>query len=146
MARQGRRGFTLIEILIAFAIMAVALVTLLRVFGGGLATTARLERSSAVLSLARSTLERVGADIPLVAGQQSGVTPDGMAWVLDIRPAGLIDAQAVPTAQLLPYEVAITVSAAGVSPVTLTTLRLAPQAQPSGAADSDTEPTQPDTP
>jgi general secretion pathway protein I len=124
------RGFTLIEILVAFAILAVVLVALYRVFGGGLATTVRLERSTAALLFARSTLERVGTDIPLVAGEQSGAAADGTAWTLDIRPTGLIDQAAQQTAPVLPFEVAITVSRAGITPITLTTLRLAPQTLP----------------
>src|SRR5215510_2075177 len=104
------RGFTLIEILVAFSILAFTLVALYRVFGGGLATTARLEQSTAALLLARSTLERVGTDIPLVAGEQAGTSPDGTAWTLDIRPAPLVEPAARQTAPVLPFEVAVTVS------------------------------------
>lgn len=143
MTARGRDGFTLIEILIAFAILAITLVTLFRVFGGGLATTARLEQNAAALLLARSTLERVGTDIPLVAGEQSGTAADGTAWLLEIRPAGLIDPGALQTAPVLPYEVAVTVSRAGMSPVTLTTLRLALQAPPPEPVNPDETTDQP---
>jgi len=137
------RGFTLIEILVAFAILAVVLVALYRVFGGGLATTARLEQRTAALLMARSMLERVGTDVPLVAGEQSGTTADGMAWTLDIRPAAIIDPAELQTAPVLPFEVAVTVSHAGISPVTLTTLRLAPQAPPAEPVNPDLNPEQP---
>jgi len=137
------RGFTLIEILVAFAILAFVLVALYRIFGGGLATTARLEQRSAELLMARSILERVGADVPLVAGEQSGTTPDGMAWVLDIRPAAIIEPAEQQTAPVLPFEVVVTVSHAGISPITLTTLRLAPQAPPPEPLNPDLNPDQP---
>jgi general secretion pathway protein I len=140
---EPARGFTLIEILVAFAILAFALVALYRIFGGGLATTARLEQRTAALLLARSMLERVGTDVPLVAGEQSGTTADGMAWTLDIRPAGLIAPAEQQTAPVLPFEVAVTVSHAGMSPITLTTLRLASQAPPAEPVNPDLNPEQP---
>src|SRR5262249_59696567 len=114
------RGFTLIEILVAFAILAFVLVALYRIFGGGLATTARLEQRTAALLMARSMLERVGTDVPLVAGEPSGTTADGMAWTLDIRPAAVIDPAELQTAPVLPLRVAGNGAHGDLSPVSAT--------------------------
>jgi general secretion pathway protein I len=127
-ARDG--GFTLIEILIAFAILAVALAGLLRVFSGGLQATARTERYGAAVLSARSLLERVGSEIPLQPGERAGRAEDGTEWSVRMQPVDTVD----PDNPFLPYEVAVTVVVAHEQPITLTTLRLAPR-EPTGEAD-----------
>ena len=66
-----------IEILIAFAILVVALTGLLRAFSGSLHATAKAEHYAAAVLSARSILERVGSDIPMQDGMQSGRAEDG---------------------------------------------------------------------
>jgi general secretion pathway protein I len=125
--RASGRGFTLIEILIAFAILAVALAGLLRAFSGGLQATTRAERYGEAVLLARSVLERVGSEIAIQPGEQSGRGEDGAAWSVRMRPLevpGEGNGQASP---YVPYEVAVTVVVPRQQPITLTTLRLVAQ-------------------
>ena len=84
-----------------------------------------------------------GAAVPAIEAAFPGTTADGMAWTLDIRPAGLIAPAEQQTAPVLPFEVAVTVSHAGMSPITLTTLRLASQAPPAEPVNPDLNPEQP---
>jgi type II secretory pathway pseudopilin PulG len=112
------------EILISLAILAVALAAIMQAFSGGLRATAASERQATAVLLARSLLERVGRDVPLVPGEQSGASADGYRWLVRIQPAQVIDRERVADSPLLPYDVQVQVAGAG-RPVTLTTLRLA---------------------
>jgi type II secretory pathway pseudopilin PulG len=112
------------EILISLAILAVALTAVMQAFSGGLRATSASERQATAILLARSLLERVGRDVPLAPGEQSGVTEDGYRWLVRIQPAQVIDPERVADSPLLPYDVQVQVAGGG-RPVTLTTLRLA---------------------
>jgi type II secretion system protein I len=69
---DGERGFTLLEVLIAFAILAVMLVPLLQVFGGGLGTAESARAHALATLLARSKLAEVGADRAIAEGEDAG--------------------------------------------------------------------------
>jgi general secretion pathway protein I len=125
--RASGRGFTLIEILIAFAILAVALAGLLRVFSGGLQATTRAERYGEAVLLARSVLERVGSEIAIQPGEQSGRGEDGAAWSVRMRPLEVPGERNGQASPYVPYEVAVTVVVPRQQPITLTTLRLVAQ-------------------
>jgi general secretion pathway protein I len=120
----GQRGFTLMEILISLAILAVALAAVMQAFSGGLRAASASERQATAILLARSLLERVGRDVPLAPGEQSGVTEDGYRWLVRMQPAQIIDPERVADSPVLPYDVQVQVAGGG-RPVTLTTLRLA---------------------
>lgn len=84
-ARQ--RGFTLIEIIIAFAVLALALTLLL----GTLSGSAREVRDSADAGRAalhaQSLLDQVGAGEPLRPGSRDGDFEDGRyRWTLSVAP------------------------------------------------------------
>ena len=119
-ARTGApaRGFTLLEVLIAFAILAVALVALFRAFGTG-ATNARLSEAYTVATLhAESIMAAAGVETSLQAGVSEGDLPGGYRWRAVVAPApsggpgtdrGADTLSADPLAGLL-YEIAVTVS------------------------------------
>lgn len=75
---------------------------------------------------ARSLLDRVGQDLPLAAGEQSGTTEDGLRWRIVIAPSQLIPADRRDDSPVVPFDVEVTVTADGGGAVTLATLRLAP--------------------
>ena len=127
--RRGReRGFTLIEIIIALAILAVALGTLFQTFSTGLRATTATDRQAAAVMLAQSLLDRIGQDIPLTAGEQAGMSEDGLRWSIVIAPSPLIAPERRADSPLLPFDVVVTVAADRGRPVALTSLRLAPVA------------------
>jgi general secretion pathway protein I len=124
--RRRERGFTLIEIIVALAILAVALGALFEAFSGGLRATAAVGRQAATVMLAQSLLDRIGQDIPLAAGEQAGVSEDGLRWSIVIAPSPLIAPERRADSPLLPFDVVVTVAADRGRPVALTSLRLAP--------------------
>lgn len=76
----GARGFTLLEVLIAFAILAIALVALFRAFGTG-ATNARLAQEYTVATLhAESIMAATGIESALAEGVAEGDLPGGYRW------------------------------------------------------------------
>jgi general secretion pathway protein I len=84
----GESGFTLVEVLLAFAILSVVLISLFE----GIATASRgdfrAEFSRAALRLAKAQLETIGVTGPLVEGVSTGQFDNGMEWTLSIRPYG----------------------------------------------------------
>jgi general secretion pathway protein I len=85
-ASRGSRGFTLIEVLVALAILALVTGFAFRAFSGALSWVERGEHEQAALLLAQTLLDRVGRDLPLQDGERSGRTPDGMIWQVRLSP------------------------------------------------------------
>ncbi len=117
--------------LVAFTILAVALVALLRAFSSGLRGLDAAEAASIAVQHARSKMAEVGSAIPLEPGAEAGAFDDGFRWRVVIEPHQLDDAAAAETLPLLPYEVEVTVTRSGGgsrgATVTLRSLRLAPR-------------------
>jgi general secretion pathway protein I len=143
---RAARGFTLIEVLVAFAILAVSLVVLMRAFSAGLDSIERSERHATATLLARSTLEQVGITIPLVPSELSREAGD--EFVVRLRIAPSATALPVPMADglVVPYEATARVEWPG-GAVTLTTMRLAQEratetqpARPAGGVDNQRNP------
>lgn len=79
--RRACVGFSLLEILVAFVIMALALGVLMRVFSGALTNTAVSERYATAMIIAQSRLAAVGIETPLAETENSGETEDGYRWL-----------------------------------------------------------------
>lgn len=85
-SRAGERGFTLLEVLVAFAIAALALTVLFRATGSGLGSARAASRYEEAVVRARSHLAAIGHDAALVAGDASGDDGGGFQWRLSVRP------------------------------------------------------------
>jgi len=84
---RHRSGFTLLEVLIAFAILMVALGLLLPAFSTMLDHSAKAAEEARAAALASNLLDRVGADLPLSDGTSAGEA-EGYGWHLAITPLG----------------------------------------------------------
>jgi general secretion pathway protein I len=80
------RGFTLIEVLVAFVIAAAALGALYHGVAGSLAATGSSGRYDEALSRARSHLATVGRGIPLRPDSQRGEEGHDFRWQIVITP------------------------------------------------------------
>ena len=129
MSRPGKAdGFTLIEVLVAFTIMALALGVLLQTFATGLRNLGTAESYTTAALQARSKLAEIGPIVPLEIGEHSGELADGFAWRASVEPYAPAVPEDVPGGpRLAGFEVEVTVSWSGGREVTLTTLRLAEQ-------------------
>jgi general secretion pathway protein I len=86
MSRRSQGGFSLLEILVAFSILALSLGVLLEIFSTALRGVALSEQYTKAALLAESTLGAVGADIPLETGTYSGDAEEGYSWLVSISP------------------------------------------------------------
>lgn len=124
---KRQQGFSLLEILVAFSILALSLGVLLRVFAGNVQLAAVSDDYTHAILLAESRLAEVTATT-LGQGEAIGKFGDRFLWVTSISlyDPGLeeLDLDALSDS---PYRIQVKVAwGAGDSPrsITLTTLRL----------------------
>jgi len=103
--RGTARGFTLLEVLVAFSIAAMMLVALLRAFGDGLASGADSESEGTAVILAESALDAAGAE-PLRDGAERQWSEGKFHVSTAVH---LYRGAETPTASRAPYDVAVTV-------------------------------------
>jgi general secretion pathway protein I len=81
------RGFTLLEVLIALAILGVSLSVILTTVSDTLSRTRRGEQELAAAALAQTLLDRAGRDL-VTKGTDASGDEDGFAWKLAIAEFG----------------------------------------------------------
>jgi general secretion pathway protein I len=129
---RDENGFTLIEVLVAFAIAVVLLVPLLHSFSTGLTSAARTDAFGEATLIAQSTLASIGPEIPLSEG--GGFTREEGRYRVATRinryaGDGVVHGPILP---VVPYDVAVTVSwqeGARSRSVALRAVRLGPPPQ-----------------
>jgi general secretion pathway protein I len=86
----GKReaGFTLVEVIVALAILSVGLSILLGLISSSLRQTASAERMAEAGSLAQSLMAEVGTDLSIKPEQRDGLFPNGYRWHLKMLPYG----------------------------------------------------------
>lgn len=120
------RGFSLIEVVVAFAILAVSLGVLYQIFSGGAQRASLLQEYAHALSLAESKLARLGTEEPLIAGRFSGEFNAEYRWASVVEP---LDAKGADAGARLPpfYQVTVAVARTHTEQaplVSLTTVRM----------------------
>lgn len=85
MIRQAK-GFSLLEVLVAFVIMAVAIAVVLRIFGSGVSNAATLEEYSIAVQIAESLMAKTGVESPLAPGQVAGNIANTYDWSVQVMP------------------------------------------------------------
>jgi len=76
MGARAVRGFTLLEILVAFVVLAAAAGVLYRTFSVGLSSVDMVGGYSDAIAVAEAKLGALGLEKPLVVGEDSGTTED----------------------------------------------------------------------
>lgn len=82
---QNNQGFSLLEILVAFTIMAISLGIVLKIFSSGVNTAVISEDYIVATQIAESLMAKTGIEEPLVSGQTSGVEDDKYQWYVNIE-------------------------------------------------------------
>ena len=80
LARRRSRGYTLIEVLVAFVILAMALTVLLRIFSGGVRNVAVSSDYAKAVLIAESRLATAGIDDTLAPGETDGIENGRFRW------------------------------------------------------------------
>ena len=81
--RQG--GFSLLEVLVAFTIMAMVLGVIYQLSGSSMRTASRVERQGYAVVMAQSLLARF-AQVPVSGVHESGGVPGDLQWQLASAP------------------------------------------------------------
>lgn len=83
---RRQRGFSLIEVIVAFVLLATAMGILLAILGGGLAQVRQAGQASEAMLHAQSLLAGVGVLEPIRPGRSSGEFERGRyRWTLEVR-------------------------------------------------------------
>jgi len=89
-----------LEVLVAFAILALALGVLLRIFGGGTRLAAQADERARAVLLAESLLAAVGIEQPLQVGESDGEIDDTYRFRLSVTPWQTVE----PLPEDLPFQ------------------------------------------
>jgi general secretion pathway protein I len=125
-----QRGFSLLEVMVAFSIMALAVTVLLRVFGNGLQLGSLSLDYARAVQHAESLLAGVGIETPLQLGDSDGAFDERFHWKIHISPFQADGAQLPQNLPFRPLWVQVTVRWGAERPgqrereVELATLRL----------------------
>jgi general secretion pathway protein I len=79
-ASQRQRGFTLIEILVAFMVLTLVLTVVFRIFSGGLRNVELSSDYTRAVLVAESQLTAAGITAPLEIGETSGEWNERFYW------------------------------------------------------------------
>jgi len=88
-SRSGRRlrGFSMLEVLVAFVILALVGTALFRLFSGALNNMSAADDYSRAVLVAESVLAEAAGTVPLHESAQSGSADDGrIDWVTRVTP------------------------------------------------------------
>lgn len=133
---SAQKGFTLLEVLVAFTLLALLFAALFHVFAGGLAVTRIGESQSRAVLLANSKLAEISADYGIGPGGHSGVFDLNESqgpryrWRAELSRYGEDSLGRADGGELVPYTVEIEVSweaDRGLRTLTLSSLVLRPK-------------------
>ena len=132
MPRRAERGFTLIEVVVALALLGLVLAVLSDGLRTGLSSASRAAAIEPPLAIAQAKLAAVGVTEPLTPGTSRGEDARGIAWQMSVDDyqdeapdAPASDAPGVPKL----YRIKLTVTwQQGGTPrtISLSTLRVGP--------------------
>lgn len=83
---RDNEGFTLIEVLVAFAILASAIIIGLQIHEDGLRRLALGENKNKILAVSKYELAKLNAAPLMNLDQRAGVT-DGVSWKIIVTPS-----------------------------------------------------------
>lgn len=105
--RARQAGFTLLEVIVAFVLLALTLATVFQVFSTGLSRASDLDEYSKALVIAQSRLAAAGVEEKLERHESRGESEDRRyRWVLRIEPyEEAAEGQPRPTGSLAMFRV-----------------------------------------
>jgi len=83
--KHDSRGFSLLEVLVAFVILSLVLGVLMRIFSGALGNIGAAEQYSRAVAIAESKLAAVGVEAPVEEVESAGDAGGGYAWQATVQ-------------------------------------------------------------
>jgi general secretion pathway protein I len=110
--RRGDGGFTLLEVIVAVALAALALVALFQAGSAGLLTVSEATRTEEAVNRAQSHLAAFVGAGTITPGESDGDDGDGYRWRLSARPIASQPPAAPDQAGAIPalYDIDVTIS------------------------------------
>jgi general secretion pathway protein I len=133
--RRRQRGFTLIEVVVAFVVLCLVLSVGFEIYTTGMQRAGELDERSRALAVAQSQLADAGMEANFAQGQTSGESSDGrFHWTTTITPTDegqTPNAPALATYILYRVDVRVDWTSGGGQPrqLSLGTLELGPRPQ-----------------
>jgi general secretion pathway protein I len=97
--REGKQaGFSLLEVLVAFSILALSMGTLMQIFSGGLRNVGLSEEYARAVAIAEEQLVSIGIESALTPGENRGKYGEKFSWYMVAQPieGNLLAEQASP--------------------------------------------------
>jgi general secretion pathway protein I len=123
---DGTRGFTLIEALVALAIIAAVLSSIGAVIGTTVKGTRMIDQRLALTGAAETLLAALPARNLLKPGSQSGELA-GHRWRIDVAPLNVAAREDPQTSRFVPLAVNMRLQAPGGPAIQVTTVRIVPK-------------------
>ena len=86
LSHNSMQGFSLLEILVAFTLLALAMGVLMQIFSRGVNGATLADRYAKATMYAESKLASVGIEESLKESSASGKFDDDFSWALSVRP------------------------------------------------------------
>lgn len=102
-------GFTLLEVLIAFTLVAFVLTGAMQIYFGGLRSTTIAEQRVVASMLAQSKLAEMAAKQPILPAIESGLSDTGYRWKAEARKHWELATEAVEGNPVVLYQLEVTV-------------------------------------
>ncbi len=123
---SGESGFTLIEVLVALAIVAAVLSSIGAVIGTTVKGTRSIDQRLALTGAAETLLAQLPARNLIKPGTQYGEMA-GHRWRIDVAPLNVAAQEGTQTSRFVPLAVSLRMQAPGGPAIQITTVRLAPR-------------------
>ena len=81
-----QRGFSLLEMLIAFSILAVSLGILMKIFSSGITTAQVADDYANAVQISNNLIAKTGIEKPLKIGEETGVENNFYHWRVRVNP------------------------------------------------------------
>lgn len=123
---DGEKGFTLIEALVALAIVAAVLSSIGAVIGTTVKGSRSIDQRLALTGAAETLLAALPARNLLKPGRQSGELA-GHRWQIDVAPLNVAVPEVAQTSRFVPLVINMGLQAPGGPAIRVTTVRLVPR-------------------
>lgn len=88
--KTGRNGFTLLEIVVALAILGIGLILIIELFSGGLRLGRTSEEYTRAVGYTRMKMEELQVAKSLEEGMQEGVFDRDFRWQVEVKKVDLL--------------------------------------------------------
>ena len=86
MIADKQKGFTLLEVLVAFTMLAVTFATVMQIIAGSARNTVKASQQTKIAMLTQSKFDELGLLEKLEEGTTNGYFDDNTSWQMDIIP------------------------------------------------------------